>query len=320
MDYISPVHTHETHDIINHIPSVHTHVTYDIAIIGAGTAGLTAAIYGARAGLNVLLLEKKFPGGQIVYTQEVANFPGYSSISGADFANNLVKQVKDLSVEIAIENVVGFDLNSDVKTLTTNKREIKAKTVIIAVGATHKKLECKGETQFTGKGMSYCAVCDGMMFAGKDVCVVGGGNTAFEEVLYLSDICKTVYLIHRSDKFRADKINIEKVSAKSNVKFKLNCTVIEIAGNSTVNKVILSDDTELNVSGVFAAIGLVPQTEIFANHIDMDKYGYISSDESCKTNIPGVFIAGDCRTKSLRQLITAASDGAIAATNCKVFL
>ena len=291
----------------------------DLIILGAGTAGLSAAIYGIRAGLSVLVVEKAFHGGQIVNTPDVENYPGIPKISGYEFVENLYRQVTELGVKIVYEQVKGLDLRPAVKTVSTSKHEYQARTVIIANGAEHRHLGCPGEEQFAGKGVSYCATCDGAFYQGQDVCVVGGGNTALEDALYLANTANKVYLVHRSREFRANRLTVEAVKARRNIEIIYDSTVEEITGRDFVEAVEIQNRSRFNrqklaVSGVFVAIGLEPKNQQFSSMLRLDGAGYIVAGEDCKTNISGVYVAGDTRTKKVRQLVTAAADGAVAAT------
>lgn len=291
----------------------------DVIILGAGTAGLSAAIYAVRAGLSVLVIEKNYHGGQIVNTPEVENYPGIPRITGFEFVENLYQQVTGLGVEIVYEEIRGVDLRPAVKTVSAAGHEYQARTVIIANGAAHRHLNCPGEEKFAGKGVSYCAACDGAFYKGQDVCVVGGGNSALEDALYLARTCRKVYLIHRGNEFRANRVTVNAVKACPNVELIANSTVEEILGGDLVEAVEIRHNMQfhkrrLDVSGVFVAIGLEPQNQLFSTSLRLDGAGYIVAGEDCKTNIPGVFVAGDTRTKKVRQLVTAAADGAVAAT------
>ncbi|MBR2828827.1 MAG: thioredoxin-disulfide reductase [Bacilli bacterium] len=291
---------------------------YDIIIVGAGPAGLTAAIYARRAQKNVLVLEAKSYGGQIINTLDIENYPVEPHISGFDFATKLYNQVKDLDVEIKFEKVVDIKLNDLEKEVITTKNSYHAKTVIIATGSENRKLGVEKEEELIGKGISYCATCDGAFYKKKTVAVVGGGNTALEDALYLSDIVEKVYLIHRRDEFRADTSTVNQLKEKENVELIYNSTVTKLMGEEKLEKIEVTNKDgskkELEVSGLFVAVGRIPENENFRELIEMDESGYIVAKEDCKTNIPGIFVAGDSRTKKLRQLVTATSDGAIAAT------
>lgn len=271
---------------------------YDIVILGAGTAGMTAAIYASRAGYKVLLLEKEMYGGQIVNTEVVENYPGFQQISGFDYANNLYNQVKNLNVDFEFQDVKSLD----------ELKKYNPKTIILALGARHKKHEKIKDLN----GVSYCATCDGPLYKDKIVAVIGGGNTALIDAIFLSKYAKKVYLIHRRDKFKAEQKYIESLN---NVEIILNTNVIGCIGNEKIEKLILDNNQEIEVDGVFVAIGITPNTEIVKDIIKLDNNGYIIAGEDCKTNIENIFVAGDCRTKEIRQLVTASSDGAIAALN-----
>lgn len=290
---------------------------YDIVIIGAGPAGMTAALYGARAGKKVLLIEAVVPGGQIVNAKLVRNYPGIVEISGADFSKNLLEQVKKAGAEIEYEQVVEL-IDGETKTVKTEDDEHQARAVIIATGLSYGKLGLPREEELTGKGVSYCATCDGNFFKGKDVAVVGGGNTALQDALYLSDLANKVYLIHRRDEFRGDKALVDQLRKIENVEFVMNSNVVELEGDGEVSGVVVKDKdgggSRLAVSAVFMAVGNVPQNEAFRGLIELDENGYVVSSDGVHTNVAGFYVAGDARVKDLRQLTTAVSDGSIAAT------
>lgn len=291
----------------------------DIIIIGAGTAGLTAAIYGQRAGLSCTVFEKYSPGGQIVNSPSIENYPGMYGVSGYDYSMALLEQAQKLGATLEFSEVLSVDLSDKVKKVSTTSGEFEAKAVIIANGAEKRKIGCKGEDEFSGRGVSYCSTCDGAFFKGKTVAVVGGGESAFEDAEYLSQICDKVYLIHRRDSFTAAKSAVDSVLKKKNVTMLKNSSVEEIKGDSAVSSVVIKNrangsTVEIPLSAVFVAIGLVPNNSIFESVLKLDSYGYIDSGENCSTDCAGVFVAGDTRTKALRQLVTAASDGAAAAT------
>lgn len=281
---------------------------YDIIIIGAGIAGLTSSIYGARAGKKVLVIDELNYGGQIINSNDVENYPGFSKISGFDLMTNIYNQAKSFNVEFKSEKVI--KITNDKKVITENNEYI-TKSVIIATGLVNKELNISNEKELIGKGISYCATCDGNFFRGKDVAVVGGGNTAIEDAIYLSNICNKVHLIHRRDSFRADKVLID--SLKDNVIIHYNSEVKELVGSNFLEKIILSNNEELNISALFIAIGKLPNNNIFKEIINLNEEGYIVSNEECKTSKDFIFVAGDCRDKKVRQLVTAAGDGAIAA-------
>ncbi len=298
----------------------------DVAIIGAGPAGLTAALYAARAGFSVLVFEKNIYGGQVASTSEVENYPAIERISGVEFSMNIYNQVVKQGVEVLLEEVKYVDLNGSIKKLNTEFGEYEAKTIIIATGVKRRKLGCDGEEKFLGRGVSYCATCDGAFFKGRDVVVVGGGNTALEDALFLSNICKSVTLLVRKEKVKGEKFLLESVKSRNNINLMYNTTVNEIGGvGENVSFVTVSDknlkkEERLEVSAVFIAIGLEPDNSIFSDPIKLDESGYILADETCKTNVSGVFVAGDTRQKNLRQIVTAISDGAIAADNVTQYL
>lgn len=291
---------------------------YDVIVIGAGTAGMTAGIYARRAGKTVLIIEKKNYGGQIINTPEVENYPGISKVSGFTFANNLYNQTRELGAEFKFEEVIKIQNNSGYKVVVTNKTKYQGKTVIIATGAKNRPLGVNNEDKLTGAGVSYCATCDGAFFRGKDVAVVGGGNTALEDALFLSDYCNLVYVVHRRNEFRGEKGLTDILKEKGNVKFVFDSVVKSIKGEQSVEGLEILDVkkntlSEIKVQGAFIAIGQMPDNEKFSDMVELDGKGYIKADETCTTNTEGVFVAGDCRTKQVRQLTTAASDGAVAA-------
>ena len=283
---------------------------YDIIIIGADPAGMTAAIYAARANKKVLVLEALSYGGEILNTLKIENYPVEENISGFDFATKLYNQVIKLGVEVKLEKVLSINENKEVK---TNKNTYISKSIIIATGLNNRKLNLSLEEELIGKGISYCATCDGAFFKGKDVAVVGGGNTALEDVLYLSDICNKVFLIHRRNEFRADPITIDKVLNKDNIIVMYDSIITKINGSNYLESIEVNNEL-LKVDGLFIAIGKIPNLDYLNGLIETNEDGYIKSNELCHTNIDGIFVAGDIREKTLRQLVTATSDGAIAAT------
>lgn len=291
---------------------------YDIVIVGAGTAGLSAAIYAVRAGKSVIVLEATTHGGQIINTPEVENYPGIKKISGFEFANNLYEQAKSLGAEVVYEKVIGIEVNGEEKIVHTAKEDYQAKAVILATGAKNRPLGLEHEKEWIGAGISYCATCDGMFYRGKDVAVAGGGNTALEDAIFLTNYCRKVYLIHRRDAFRGEEKLLQTLKEKPNVEFVLNANITRLIGEDGVDGVEVEDKNThekrvLDVMGLFVAIGQMPENSEFINVVDLDKGGYIEAKEDCKTKTKGIFTAGDCRTKKVRQLATAASDGAIAA-------
>lgn len=305
----------------------------DVIIIGAGTAGLTAAIYALRAGKSVLVLEQGNYGGQIINTPKVENYPGIEQISGYEFAAGLYQQAEKLGMEYRSEKVTDIRLEDGAeareelssasletgnKIVETTEQSYRARAVILATGAKNRPLGIEKEAEYTGRGISYCATCDGMFFRGKKVAVVGGGNTALEDAAFLSNYCEKVYLIHRRETFRGEEKLVKELRKKENVEFFLNKTVQELEGGATLQAVVLRDkisgeESRLEISGLFVAIGQMPENGVFAGLVDLDENGYILAGEDCRTNVEGIFAAGDCRKKTVRQLTTAAADGAVAA-------
>lgn len=291
---------------------------YDIGIIGGGTAGLTAAIYGLRAGKKVIVLEGLTYGGQIVNSPNVENYPGIASISGSEFSMNLLNQAISLGAETEMEKVIGIREEEGIKVIETNGKEYPCRTIILATGMTHRHLGIPKEEQLVGAGVSYCATCDGMFFRGRDVAVIGGGNTALQDAAFLSNYCNHVYLVHRREEFRGEKSLVKALETKENVEFVLNATVKDIKGDNFVEGLILNqkltgEELEIKVDGVFMAVGQIPRNEEFASLVKLDSAGFVLASEDCITSHPGIFAAGDCRTKEVRQLTTAAADGAVAA-------
>ena len=291
---------------------------YDIGIIGGGTAGMTAAIYGQRAGKKTIIFEGGVFGGQITSSPNVENYPGIASVSGSEFSMNLLDQAVKLGAETAMEQVTGIRDEDGGKIIETSGKEYQCRSVILATGVTHRHLGVPNEERLTGAGVSYCATCDGMFFRGKDVAVVGGGSTALQDAEFLSNYCNKVYLIHRRDEFRGEDSIVKRLEGKENVEFILSATVKEIIGDQAVERLIVNSkkigkEFKLDVSGVFIAVGQVSKNEIFADVVKLDADGFILAAEDCITSHPGIFAAGDCRTKEARQLTTAAADGAVAA-------
>ena len=291
---------------------------YDIVIIGAGTAGMSAAIYGVRSGKKVLLLEEKNYGGQIVNTPEVENYPGIIKTSGFEFATNLFNQAKSLGAEIKYEKAVEIKNNGVLKEVVTNKETYETKAIIIATGAKNRSLKLDKEKELIGSGVSDCATCDGMFFRGRDVAVVGGGNTALEDAMFLSNYCNKVYIIHRRDKLRGEEKIAKAISEKDNIEMVWNSNVVKLIGDDkvegiTVKNSVDGSEKDIQVSGLFNAVGQEPDNYDFEEVVELDDKGYVIAGEDCKTESKGIFTAGDCRTKNVRQLTTAASDGAVAA-------
>ena len=299
---------------------------YDIAILGAGPAGISAAIYAARAKMNILWLDKQFAqGGQVLNTYEVDNYPGMPGISGMDLGEAMGAHAAKLGIEPVRENVLSVEDAGTEKIIRTKKHEYRAKTVILACGASHRRLNIPGEEELSGMGVSYCATCDGAFFKDKTAVVVGGGNMAVEDAIFLSRICKKVYLLHRRDELRADEILQESLSACENVEMIWNSVAVEIQGTECVTGLKIRnvlDDTEsvIDTDGVFFAVGILPNTEKFKGLVKLDEAGYIIAGEEGITETPGVFAAGDIRTKMLRQVVTAVADGANAVISAHNYL
>ena len=291
---------------------------YDILVLGGGPAGLTAALYAKRAGVSVLVLEKTIYGGQVVNTPTVENYPGIPTITGVDLAMALHDQVTGLGVEVRMEEPVSYRLDADPKVVTTAKGSYEARTVILANGVKRRQLGCPGEERLAGRGVSYCATCDGAFFAGKEAAIVGGGNTALEDALFLANHCTRVHLIHRRDAFRGSDILARAVEKRENITIHYDTVVEEIRGEDRVSSLRLKnvktgEESDLPAAGVLVAVGLVPDNGPFAGQVELDEAGYIKAGEDCRTSRPGVYAAGDTRTKSVRQIVTAAADGAVAA-------
>ena len=290
----------------------------DVVIIGGGMAGMTAAIYARRANKSVVVFEKNAYGGQITATYAVENWPGEISISGTELMGKVFAQAKELGAKFADEEVLSVKKNGGEIVVGTDEGEYYAASLIIAVGTEERKLGLVGETELTGRGVSYCATCDGAFYKDKKVAVVGGGNVALNDALYLADIATKVYLVHRRNEFRGDAILVERLKKRENVEFVLESKPVEFLGEKKLTglKVESKDGKErvLDVAGVFMAVGKIPQTELFRNVVDLDEKGYVVAGEDCRTSAEGIYVAGDCRTKTVRQLVTAASDGAVAAT------
>lgn len=289
---------------------------YDVIVVGAGPAGLTAAVYTLRAGKSVLLIEKAAFGGQITFSPKVENFPSVKEISGNELAERMVDAAIDLGAEFESDRVVKIEDNGATKTVICEGGSFEAKAVIIAVGVTHRQLGLERENDFVGEGISFCAVCDGAFYKGGDVAVAGGGNTALQEAMYLSDICNHVYVIEMMPQFTGEAALIEKLKAKSNVTLMPASKITKLIGNTSLEgiEVLTSDESKvLNIAGLFVAIGLVPKNTAFENIAALDSRGYFDTDEACTTATNGIYVAGDCRRKNVRQLTTACADGSVAA-------
>lgn len=288
---------------------------YDIIVIGGGPAGLTAALYALRANKTVLIIEKATFGGQITYSPKVENYPGFSEASGNEIAEKMVEQVLSQGAEIEMDTVLEIK-NGDVKTVVTEGGSFECKAVVIATGARHRMLGVPGETELVGNGVSFCAVCDGAFYNGKEVAVVGGGNSALQEALLLCENASKVTVVQNLPYLTGEERLQEKLRANEKAEIILGSTVKRVLGDGEVTGIVIETDGEektLNVDGLFVAIGLIPQNEPFADLIALNDYGYADSEEDCKTKTDGIFVAGDCRKKKVRQVTTATADGAVAA-------
>ena len=290
----------------------------DIAVIGGGPAGYTAAIYAGRAGYSALVFEKASPGGQMGITSTIENYPGFTSVDGFELASRMMEQASGFGAEFVYDEVTEMHLDGKIKSVKTASGEYLCRAVIIATGAKPRLLGANGEAEYTGRGVSYCATCDGMFFRGRTVIVNGGGDTAFEDALYLSNLCEKVYLIHRRDSYRAAASMVRKAEAKDNIVFVKNAVVDEILGNGSavvgarIKDKATGEESVIDADGIFVAIGRVPDTAFLNGMLETDDAGYIIADESTKTSVGGVYAAGDVRTKALRQVVTACADGATA--------
>lgn len=302
--------------------------TYDLIIAGAGPAGLTAAIYAKRAELDVLLIEKNYiSGGQIINTYEIDNYPGLPGLSGMDLATKMSEHVDSYQTERITADITGLELTGDIKKVKTDKGDYEARALILATGNSPSKLKVKGEEELAGMGVSYCATCDGAFFKNKTVAVVGGGDVAVEDAIFLARGCKKVYIIHRRDELRAVKTLQTSLFSCDNVVPVWNSVVKEITGTDMVEKVRVENvrdnsESELEVNGVFIAVGNIPNSSYIIEEtgLEMDEKGYIKAGEDCATSIPGVFAVGDIRTKALRQVSTAVADGANAVYSVQKYL
>ena len=300
---------------------------YDLAILGGGPAGITAAIYASRARLNTIWIDKNFaPGGQITATYEVDNYPGMPGISGMDLGEAFGEHARKLGLEPKREKILSLEnISGDIKTIHTKKNEYQARTIILAFGAEHRKLDIPGEDDLGGLGVSYCATCDGAFYKDRTVVVVGGGNAAAEDAVFLSGLCKKVYLVHRRDELRADKAIQEKIFDCENIEMVWDSVPLEILGQDEVTGIKIrnvktGEERELDTDGVFIAVGIVPNTKFVKAQLELDENGYICAGEEGITSAAGVFAAGDIRTKALRQVVTAVSDGANAVASAQKYL
>ena len=298
---------------------------YDIIIVGAGPAGLTAAVYGRRADKSVLIIEKESFGGQITKSPRVENYPGFCEISGNELADKMLEQIMNQGAEIELDEVVGIDGEIGNYTVRTKTRSYEGRTVIIATGAHHRKLGVHGEDRLEGQGISYCAVCDGAFFRGLSVAVIGGGNTALQDAILLSDGCEKVYIVQNLEYLTGEERLQQILRARPNVEIICSSVVDKLLGNETLRGIEITNTETgerrgLTVDGMFVCIGQKPENEAFADRVALDEIGYVVADEDCITSSDGgIFVAGDCRTKSVRQITTATADGAVAAlAACRV--
>lgn len=299
---------------------------YDIIIIGSGPAGLSAAIYAQRACLDTIVLEKNgISGGQVLNTWEVDNYPGFPGVTGFELSRQFREHANKLGARVVQDEVVQVELSGNVKKVVCEEETYEARCVILASGAHHRTLEVPGEEELRGAGVSYCATCDGAFFRGRTVAVVGGGDAALEDAIFLARMCEKVYIVHRRDKLRGAKRLQERLQALENIEFVWNSETAAIEGNGQVEALRLrqtktGEERRLDVDGVFIAVGIAPESELYAGQLELDEQGYIRADESGQTSVPGVFAAGDVRTKALRQILTAASDGANCVASAERYL
>lgn len=299
---------------------------YDIIIIGSGPAGLSAAIYAQRACLDTIVIEKNgISGGQVLNTWEVDNYPGFPGVTGFELSRQFREHANKLGARVVQDEVVQVELSGNVKKVVCEEETYEARCVILASGAHHRTLEVPGEEELRGAGVSYCATCDGAFFRGRTVAVVGGGDAALEDAIFLARMCEKVYIVHRRDKLRGAKRLQERLQALENIEFVWNSETVAIEGNAQVEALRLrqtktGEEKRLDVDGVFIAIGIAPESELYAGQLELDEQGYIRADESGQTSVPGVFAAGDVRTKALRQILTAASDGANCVASAERYL
>lgn len=288
--------------------------SYDIVIIGAGPAGLAAASYSSRAGLDTLVIDQGAPGGQLLIIDQIENYPGYPLVSGFELAQKMEEQAAQFGAEIEFTQALSVEKKDGLFSVTTTDGPVSAKAVILAMGARHRHLDVPGESDYEGKGVSYCATCDGPFFKGKHVAVVGGGDTALTDALYLAKICSRVSLIHRRNEFRAQKALQDRVRKEQKISVITPHTVKEIRGDgNTVTSILLDDGSELECDGVFIFTGIIPQSELVSGLVQLDRNGFIAANDRMETSEPGIYAAGDIRTTAFRQVVTAAGDGAMAA-------
>lgn len=299
---------------------------YDVVIIGGGPAGMSCGLYAGRAGMKTMIIERMFSGGQMSTTNEVENYPGVENvISGAELAYKFENQARKFGVEFLNADVTGVRLEGQVKKIVTGQETLETRTVVFAMGTVARKLGLEDEARLTGKGVSYCATCDGAFFRGKEVAVIGGGDTALEDALFLSRFCQKVYLVHRRNEFRGAKVLQDQVLQTENIEICYQMVAEKILGEDSVEGVVLRQvesekQRELAVQGIFVAVGSDPSSQLVQEVLELSKGGYILTDDTMQTSLPGVYAAGDIREKQLRQIITAASDGAIAGFNAALYV
>lgn len=301
---------------------------YDLIIVGGGPCGLSASVYAGRSGIRTLLLEEYACGGQILNTYEIKNYPGFENISGPELASKIQNQAEILGTEIKYEKAIDFDFSGKIKVVKTQKNTYLAKTIILSLGARPRKLGLEREEELTGKGVSYCAICDGGFFKNKKVAVVGGGNSAIEDAPYLTNLASNAYLINRSKKYRAQATLLNKVKsleAQNKIQIFEDTVVTKLLGDKKLESIIIKNivtekEQQLDVDGLFIEIGRIPNTEMLKDKLQLDEYNYIVTDKNLMTSVSGVFAGGDVIQKTLRQIVTAGSDGAICATNAQNFL
>lgn len=299
---------------------------YDVLIIGGGPAGLTAGIYAARSMLKVKLFEKDVVGGQASITDEIENYPGFpGGISGFELTDKMREQAQRFGVELEMAEITDVDFSGPAKRITTTSGEFTSKAIIVATGVRPSKLDVPGAAEFTGRGISYCATCDGPFFRNKRVMVIGGGNSAVEEAIFLTKFASQVTIVHRRDELRAEKIVQEKARRNEKIDFLLDSVLTSVSGNMSVSKVTVKnvktgEETEVETEGIFVFVGNLPNTEVFEGKLDLDDKGYIKTDDSLMTSVPGVFAAGDVRSNQLKQVVWAAGEGALAAVSAEKYI
>lgn len=299
---------------------------WDVVVVGGGPAGYTAALYSVRAGLSVLVLEMLSPGGQLATTSKIDNYPGFEDgIGGFELAQQMQVQAENLGVETLYAGADKLELSENPKKIYTSEGVLQARTVMIATGASPRHMGIEAEERFQGLGVTYCATCDGMFYRGKTVAVAGGGNSAAEDALYLSKLCKKVYIVHRRDTLRASKSSWGPLNSAENIEFLWNNRIVDLEGEEKLSAMVLENTQDgsrktVAIDGLFVAIGRKPTSELVAGQLELDDYGYIVADETTRTNIPGVFAVGDVRQKPLRQVVTAVADGAVASKYAEEYL